>query len=827
MAKEDEFRQLYESSRDALMTLPAGGGRFLSGNPAAIALFRCENEEQFKTLSPQDISPEFQPDGTLSSVKAAAMVGKAVEQGINSFEWVHRRVDGTDFWAEVLLTRMNLGGQDLLQASVRDISDRKQTEEQIRQLNQDLEQRIAERTAELLETTERIRKLIDTANDAVVTIDVNSIVIDWNSAAERIFGWNRGEAMGRKLHHMIVPEKFRAMHEAGMKRFIETGQGTIINRRIEIRALHRAGHEIDIELSIWPVRARKSYTFSAFARDISDRKRMESQLMGRAEKIRSQRDALLELAQSEKSDFPSALTAILQAAAVTLKVERVSFWRLAKDASSIVCEQLYRLSEGKLDEGSVGLRLDAADFPHYFAAVMQRQPLAVDDARTHPATRDFTVPYLDVHGITSMFDAAVWFEGELIGVVCHEHVGELRSWLPEEVDFGGSIATMISLSLEASNRAEAEQELRELQAELKSTLAEREAVLENSSVGICFLRDRRFVWVNRTMEHLCGYERSEINGRPITLLCPESEQARMIEEAFARISGSGSFSLDIELLQKSGELLWCRLSGRPIDAGNPLGGSIWTIEDISERIRAENEIRKTLEKERELNELKTRFVSMTSHEFRTPLSTVLSSTELLEHYHDRLPECEKQDLFKSIRTAVQRMTLMMNDVLVIGRADSEQFELNPQPLCLKKFCGQLVEEFRRSAPAGIVFDYEPSEGPEVPMDEKLLRYILNNLLSNAVKYSPGGGTVKFVVGRLPDRVEFTVRDHGIGIPEEDQARLFESFHRARNVGNISGTGLGLSIVKKAVDRHGGTIRVDSRAAAGTTFHVSIPIEAAP
>ena len=113
------------------------------------------------------------------------------------------------------------------------------------------------------------------------------------------------------------------------------------------------------------------------------------------------------------------------------------------------------------------------------------------------------------------------------------------------------------------------------------------------------------------------------------------------------------------------------------------------------------------------------------------------------------------------------------------------------------------------------------------MDEKLLRYILNNLLSNAVKYSPGGGTVKFVVGRLPDRVEFTVRDHGIGIPEEDQARLFESFHRARNVGNISGTGLGLSIVKKAVDRHGGTIRVDSRAAAGTTFHVSIPIEAAP
>lgn len=824
MPKSDPYRILYESSRDALMTLRPADSVFLGGNPAAVSLFGCRDEAHFRTLSPAQTSPRVQPDGSLSSVKAAAMISRAVEHGTHSFEWMHCRVDGSPFWADVLLTRMKVDGEVLLQANVRDISDRKLAEEKVRRLNQELEERIHQRTAELLETTERTRKLIDTANDAVVTIDEDSIIIDWNAAAVRIFGFGRDEAMGRKLHHLIVPEQFRAMHEAGMRRFIETGKGTIINKRIEIRALHRDGHEIDIELAIWPVRAGSSYTFSAFCRDISERKFHEQQLRERAERISHQRDVLVELARDGKSDFSAALVSILRASASTLRVERVSFWRLAPEKTSIVCEQLYLRSCDALDPSAPGVRLEARDFPDYFAAVLQRQPLAADDALSHPATAAFASSYLNAFGIVSMFDAAVWHGGEIIGVVCHEQVGEPRSWLPEEMDFGASIATMISLAIEASNRSQAERELLALQSTLRNTLAEREAILENSSVGICFIRQQSFIWVNRTMETMSGYLRDEIAGQPLSLfmVTPEMHE-RLLAGAHHAISQGLPYCVETQIRRRDGSLLSCRFSGRAIDPSHPLDGSIWTVEDISERIRAEEEMRLALEKERELNELKTRFVSMTSHEFRTPLSTVLSSAELLEHYHERLPEEEKRELFQSIRTAVQRMTAMMNDVLIIGRADSDRLELNPRRLDVKALCDQIVEEIRRSLPPSLDFRYTPGHCPPAWLDEKLIHYILGNLLSNAVKYSPSGGIVEFSFCAQDGNVLFSVSDQGIGIPPEDIPRLFESFHRARNVGNISGTGLGLSIVKKAVDRHGGAIEVHSRVGEGTSFRVAIPM----
>jgi len=150
-------------------------------------------------------------------------------------------------------------------------------------------------TDELLVTIERTRKLIDTANDAVVTIDADSVIIDWNSAAERIFGWSRDEAMGRQIHYMIVPEQFREMHEAGLRQYLKTGQGKVVNRRVEICALHRDGYEFDIELSIWPVKTSNSYTFSAFVHDISKRKKAEAELA-------LMRDRALEATQL-KSDF--------------------------------------------------------------------------------------------------------------------------------------------------------------------------------------------------------------------------------------------------------------------------------------------------------------------------------------------------------------------------------------------------------------------------------------------------------------------------------------------------------------------------------------------
>jgi signal transduction histidine kinase len=253
------------------------------------------------------------------------------------------------------------------------------------------------------------------------------------------------------------------------------------------------------------------------------------------------------------------------------------------------------------------------------------------------------------------------------------------------------------------------------------------------------------------------------------------------------------------------------------------------IRDITRRKQAEDEIRNSLERQRELNQLKSRFVSMASHEFRTPLATILSSAELLKYYAERMGAEERLEMLATIETAVRRMTDMLDDVLLIGKSDAGMLEFQPQPLALHAFCRRIVEELRvgglDTARHNITLRLEGEE-PGAMFDEKLLRHIFGNLLSNAVKYSPEGGEVRFEVEGLGEQVRFMVSDQGIGITAQDRERLFETFFRGSNVGTISGTGLGLAIVKRSVDLHGGRIEVHSEGGRGTQFVVMLPCLAA-
>ncbi|MEC4814884.1 MAG: ATP-binding protein [Scytonema sp. PMC 1069.18] len=239
----------------------------------------------------------------------------------------------------------------------------------------------------------------------------------------------------------------------------------------------------------------------------------------------------------------------------------------------------------------------------------------------------------------------------------------------------------------------------------------------------------------------------------------------------------------------------------------------------------QNFLQKALEKEKELNQLKSRFVSMTSHEFRTPLTTIMGATELLKHYSHQWNEDKKVVYFNRIHTAVNRMTQMLDDMLLLGKVEAGKWDFNPVWLNLVNFCNSIVEELQFGATREhkVIFTVE-GEATDVYIDEKLLRHILTNLLSNAIKYSPLGGDVYLLLKFLNKNVIFQVQDRGIGIPKEDQKHLFEGFYRANNVGKISGTGLGLAIVKKAVELHKGKITVNSEVGVGTTFTVNIPID---
>jgi len=247
------------------------------------------------------------------------------------------------------------------------------------------------------------------------------------------------------------------------------------------------------------------------------------------------------------------------------------------------------------------------------------------------------------------------------------------------------------------------------------------------------------------------------------------------------------------------------------------------VRDITERKRAEADMHHALAKEKELSLLKSRFVTMTSHEFRTPLTTILSSAELLQKYSFKWSEEKKLQHFWRIQTAVKHMTQLLEDVLLIGKAEAEKLEFQPSSLDLRQFCADLANEIQTLTQKHQITFVSQSDRTLGQMDEKLLRHIFSNLLVNAVKYSPQGGEVKFELVCEQDTAIFRIQDSGIGIPENEQAKLFDSFHRASNVGTISGTGLGLAIVKKSVDLHAGKIEVESQVGIGTTFIVSLPL----
>ena len=246
--------------------------------------------------------------------------------------------------------------------------------------------------------------------------------------------------------------------------------------------------------------------------------------------------------------------------------------------------------------------------------------------------------------------------------------------------------------------------------------------------------------------------------------------------------------------------------------------------EVEERRRAEAELARTLDTEKELGQLKSRFVSIISHEFRTPLGIIMSAADILQKYTDRLTADRRSEHLQEIHDATRHMAGMMEQVLLLGRAESGRLAFNAAPLDLEALCKKLADE-QTTASRGRcpIIVTSPRLENSARGDEGLMRHIFTNLLSNAVKYSPEGSPVAFAVERAGDEALFTVRDRGIGIPQGESPRLFTAFHRCANVGEIPGTGLGLLIVKRCVELHGGRIDFESDEGTGTTFIVRLPL----
>ncbi|HTA26454.1 MAG TPA: ATP-binding protein, partial [Bacteroidia bacterium] len=263
------------------------------------------------------------------------------------------------------------------------------------------------------------------------------------------------------------------------------------------------------------------------------------------------------------------------------------------------------------------------------------------------------------------------------------------------------------------------------------------------------------------------------------------------------------------------------------DADGNIDQILMVEQNITRKKKAEEDMKRALEKEKQLNELKSRFVSMASHEFRTPLSTILSSSSLVEKYLDKAdsdPASVKENTtrhLKRIKSSVGNLTSILNDFLSLDKLEQGKVDIKPSHIQIDKFSEELIDEIQGTLKRGQKIIYKNNGDTSIYIDKQMLKNILYNLISNASKYSDEGSIIEFASTLDKTGLNLAVTDHGIGIPDNDQIHLFERFFRAKNVTNIQGTGLGLNIVKRYTDLLNGTISFSSSEGKGTTFTIQI------
>jgi len=400
-----------------------------------------------------------------------------------------------------------------------------------------------------------------------------------------------------------------------------------------------------------------------------------------------------------------------------------------------------------------------------------------------------------------------------------------------------------------STQQKTEEQIKELNKELETRLHQTQTEISDykhalDESAIVAITDQKGIikHVNNNFCKISKYSKGELIGQDHRIINSGYHSKEFIRNLWVTIANGRIWRGELRNRAKDGTIYWVDTTIVPFlnEQGKPYQ-YLAIRSDITQRKLAEeqllrinedleNKVRErtleltyALEKEKELNEMKSRFVSIASHEFRTPLSAILSSTSLVEHYTKPEQEEKRKKHVDRIKSSVRNLTSILDDFLSLEKLEQGKVEAHSIEFNLKEFIEDAIEEMEgmsKRKQQKINFHFTGEE--EIHQDKKILRNVLLNLLSNAVKYSPEGKEIHVAAGVNDGKVILSVRDEGIGIPAEAQKNLFDKFFRAKNATNIQGTGLGLNIVKRYVELLDGTIGFTSKENVGTTFTVNFP-----
>ena len=666
-------------------------------------------------------------------------------------------------------------------------------------------------------------------------------------------------------------------------------------------------------------------------REIEQRRRIEESLKENEIRLKKHQEALLGLATSKTIQTglqEEGLAIITEMSAQALEVDRVGIWLFNQSHDTLQCMELFERGKGR---HSSGMTIEVTNYPLYFQHLEQEQLIDAFEVDRDHRTSELWKSYCAPLNISSLLDVPIRVEGKIVGAVCHEHVGLPRKWSLEEINFGGSIANFVALALETKVRAQAEEALREGEANYRLTIENAlDAVVTMDAEG-------KITGWNHQAEFIFGWTREEAIGRelaetivpahyrashrqglatflktgegpvmnkrieisalhrngeefPVELtVSPFSSRGKKTFSAFIRditqrkrneelIRSAAKFPDEnpnpVLRVAKNGNLLYANSASAQLletwgtEVSNPAPQSVQQVveealstrmsqelevechqqycslvvapmheegyvnmygRDITERKKAELELRRAKEAAEIANRAKSEFLATMSHELRTPLTGILGYSQLLKK--EQGMSAKQQNAISVVEHSAEHLLGLINEILDLSRIEAGTLEMFSDIFNLPKMLQTLATIMRgRAEDKGLSFTYEClSELPQIVVgDERRLRQVLLNLMDNAIKYTREGGVV-LKVGYHEERLRFLVEDTGIGIKQKHVEKIFQTFQQVHDLknGKSEGAGLGLAICQKLVALMGGSLQVASTFGEGSTFWFDLELPESP
>lgn len=729
-------------------------------------------------------------------------------------EFKNKKKDGTLYWEYAVIFPVVDSNNKTKQylASKMDITGRKELEEQLSNYRNNLEHLVDERTKKLRESEETFRALSENSNDIIMRFNSKLEHLYVNPAIFTISNIPAPAYIGKTYKQMNLEYNVLKHWQDAVQKVFETKT----ENRIELNV----SDEKWFDCRLYPEFNNEGEVVSVItaSRDITPQIKSRQDMLKKEKLLRGIVQASSRLLSLDS--FTLRIVNALELIGMAADVDRVYIFENSRDPKThdLLMSQKYEWAAPgiapQIDNPytqNISYKLIGTD--EEIKALLEGKHFS----RLIKDIPESMWPLFEGQGTQSILVVPVEVGGVFWGFVGFDECGYERIWDESEIAILKIIASDIGGAF-----------TRKFIEDALINTEERFKALFDYAPITYFIVDLKgiFIDVNKSVEKAFGFTKTEISKKKkIQNLIYSKEDRDKFEQVLIKsYEGIASEAVELTMIDKDNTKIFVELNTFPITLAEKKM-VLCAVHNISLRKESEAEIRTALSHSQELNEIKSRFVSMVSHEFRTPLSTILSSVEILKLFELRLKEDEKASHFRKITKSIDYLTNLLDDVITINRADSGRVVVKFKQMDIVP----LLEQWTADIQASFI------ETPEIiikkdvfelkaEIDENLFRQIVSNLLNNAIKYTPANKKITISISRKDENFVLQIADEGIGIPIEAQKELFNPFFRAINTGNVPGSGLGLAVAKRSVEILKGEISYVSNLNAGTVFIVTIPLK---